>query len=73
MSSSSGSDDDDITCGVAGCVENATEWTPCCHEPICEDCENKHVVPLCDNETCPNHDEYICEVCLGLNGKECEC
>jgi hypothetical protein len=74
--SGSSSDDDYkhvIHCGVAGCFENATEKTPCCHELMCDDCYARLVVPECENETCPGNDEEICKLCLDLNGKQCDC
>lgn len=68
-SSDSESSDSAITCGVAGCVENAAERTSCCREPLCEAHSAELLHVACDNPSCVLHEEFICDAC----DESCDC
>jgi hypothetical protein len=60
-------DENNIMCGIAGCFNDYTEYTSCCHEPVCK----KHFKEYaCHVKSCDDNDTY-CEICAGANGYIC--
>jgi len=57
-----------ISCAL--CENNMDNWTPCCHEPLCESCCDEMLIEDC--WIC-NSDIQICTVCAERNSRfKCE-
>lgn len=63
----SDSSESNPTCGMCECFEDAFEYTPCCHEILCDEHINEMMVKSCSIEDCENHSYDICRICLDIN------
>lgn len=55
-----------VMCGIAGCLNYMDCYTPCCHEPVCEDHND---FSYCSVPECENSDDYsyMCAPCYRIN------
>jgi len=44
------------------------DFTPCCHERLCDDCEEDMMLYECSNHNCLKNDECKwCKICFDIN------
>ncbi len=63
-----------VRCGRVGCIKKFSEYTPCCHEPVCEKHSKRY--PLCSREECDNYhiyDGHECKACIQMNSETYFC
>ena len=69
------SDDDSRRIICDWCCDEIDSYTACCHEPLCEECMDSTMGPMCLNEKCEYNDAMFCDLCREINGyggKTCE-
>jgi len=49
------------------CWKPFENWTPYCHEPLCEDCYGEFVFAECTIDGCEYNDIEICKACLDVS------
>lgn len=57
-----------IECGICECFEDMVEYTPCCHEPVCDN--HNTYYPFCSIKGCD--DSEMCKICIDINSFKCK-
>jgi hypothetical protein len=50
-------------------------FTSCCHERLCENCEDETIFEVCSNDSCikSDCDEKFCRICFDINSVSNRC
>lgn len=60
-----------FVCGITSCDARTSDFTPCCHEPVCD---NHYILyPLCTQSHCENSTVVMCQTCIEYNVYQCAC